>query len=251
MFGRNGEAPVPVLAPQSPADCFEMAFEAFRIATKYMVPVFLLSDGYLANGAEPWKLPESMSDLPDCNIEYRTDPEGYLPFMRDETTLARPWVKPGTPGMQHRIGGIEKQEFTGNVSYDPANHQRMTDIRQAKVDRVAEEIPDLEVFGPDEGDLLVIGWGSTYGAIHAAMKVAHKDGKSVAHAHIRHLNPFPKNLEAVMRRYKKVVCAEMNMGQLKMMLRDRFLIDVIGLNKVQGMPFRIREILTAIDEHTS
>ncbi len=251
MFGRNGEAPCPVLAPCSPGDCFEMAFEAFRIATKYMVPVFLLSDGYLANGAEPWKLPESMDELPACAVSYRTDPEDYLPYMRDETTLARPWVRPGTPGMQHRIGGIEKAEGTGNVSYDAENHQRMTDIRAEKVARIVAEVPDLEVFGPESGDLLVLGWGSTYGAIHAAMKIAHKDGKSVAQAHLRHLNPFPKNLGDVMKRYKKVICAEMNMGQLRMMLRDRFLVDVIGLNKVQGMPFRIREILTAIDEHTS
>jgi 2-oxoglutarate ferredoxin oxidoreductase subunit alpha len=250
MYGRNGEAPMPILAASSPANCFEIAFEAVRIATKYMVPVMILSDGYIANGAEPWKLPEA-EDLPAVSVQYKTDgAENFEPYRRDDATLARAWVKPGTPGLEHRIGGLEKKDLTGNVSYDPDNHERMTQLRQEKVQRVVQEVPDLEVFGPKKGSLLVIGWGSTYGAIHAAVKVARADGMDVAQAHLHHLNPFPANLEDVLRSYDRVLCPEMNMGQLQAILRARYLLDIEGFHKVKGMPFQVREILTRIQEMT-
>lgn len=248
MFGRNGECPMPILAASSPANCFEMAFEAVRIATKYMVPVMLLSDGYLANGSEPWRLPRTEDDLPEVKVAFRTDAAGFHPYERDPTTLARGWVKPGTPGLEHRIGGLEKEDVSGNVSYDPENHQRMTNLRQAKVDRVAEEIADLEVYGPKQGRLLVIGWGSTYGAIRAGVKAAQAEGLAVAQAHLHHLNPFPRNLEQVLRSYDAVLCPEMNMGQLSLLLRARYLVDVVGLHKVEGLPFGVGEILTRIQE---
>ena len=249
MFGRNGEAPLPVLAPQSPSDCFEIAFEAVRIALKYMVPVLVLSDGYLANGAEPWRLPVSMDELPEVSVSHRTgDPDGFQPYARDAVTLARPWVKPGTPGLEHRIGGLEKQDGTGNVYYDPANHQLMTSLRAEKVARVVADVPDLEVAGPERGKLLVVGWGGTHGAIHVAVKRAQAQGISVAQAHIRHLNPFPANLGDVLRNYEKVLVPELNMGQLRMLLRARYLVDAVGLNKVEGQPFKVREILARIEE---
>ena len=251
LFGRNGDAPVPVLAPQSPADCFAMAFEAMRIAVKYMVPVFLLSDGYIANGAEPWRMPTSFDELPDVPVAFRTDPKNFEPYARDDATLARPWVKPGTPGLQHRIGGLEKADRTGNVSYDAQNHQRMTNLRAEKVQRVVQEVPDLEVFGDEEGDLLVIGWGGTYGAIHSAVRRARRDGRSVSQAHLRYLNPFPANLPDVLKRYKRILCPELNTGQLRMVLRSRFLIDVVGLNKVEGQPFKVAEIRSRIEEMTT
>ncbi|HEY7514774.1 MAG TPA: 2-oxoglutarate ferredoxin oxidoreductase subunit alpha, partial [Vicinamibacteria bacterium] len=222
--------------------------EAVRIATKYMVPVILLSDGYLANGAEPWRLPERADQLPDIPVAFHTDPKDFKPYRRDAATLARPWVKPGTAGLEHRIGGLEKQDVTGNVSYDAANHQRMVLLRQEKVQRVVADVPDVKVFGPERGDLLVVGWGSTYGAIHAAVRLAQADGLSVAQAHLRHLNPFPANLGDVLGRYKHVLCPEMNTGQLRLLLRARYLADVQGLNKIEGQPFRIREILTRIQE---
>jgi len=250
LYGRNGEAPLVVLAAATPADCFEMAFEAVRIATKYMVPVILLSDGYLANGAEPWRMPRRLEDLPEVHVHYHTGGDGFLPYRRDAATLARGWVRPGTPGLEHRIGGLEKADGTGNVSYDPDNHQKMVQLRQEKVQRVVAEIPDLEVYGAQEGKLLVLGWGSTYGAIHAAVRVARKDGLEVGQAHLRHLNPFPANLGDVLQRFERVLCPEMNLGQLKMLLRARFLRDVEGLNKVAGMPFRVHEILTRIQEMT-
>jgi len=248
MCGRNGEAPVPVLAASSPANCFEMAYEAVRIATKYMVPVILLSDGYLANGAEPWRLPERPDALPPVSITFHTDPKDFQPYRRDDATLARPWVKPGTTGLEHRIGGLEKQDGAGNVSYDARNHQRMTQLRQEKVQRVVADIPDLKVVGPERGKLLVIGWGSTYGAIHSAVRLAQADGLAVAQAHLHHLNPFPANLGDVLRSYDRVLCPEMNTGQLRLLLRARYLVDVHGLNKVEGQPFRVREILTRIQE---
>jgi len=251
LYGRNGDCPVPVLAAQSPGDCFWIAFEAMRIAVKYMVPVFVLSDGYLANGAEPWKLPRDFEELPKIDVSYRTEPEGFEPYARDDATLARPWVRPGTEGLEHRIGGLEKHERTGNVSYDAANHARMTAMRHEKVQRVVQEVPDLEVFGPDEGDLLVLGWGSTYGAIHAAVRRARDAGRSVAQAHLRHLNPLPANLGDVLERYKRVLCPELNTGQLRSVLRARYLIDVIGLNKVEGQPFRVAEIRGRIEELTT
>ncbi len=247
LFGRNSEAPVPVLAPQTPGDCFWIALEASRIATKYMVPVIVLSDGYLANGAEPWRIPTS-AELPEMPVRFRTDPEGFMPYLRDPETLARPWVKLGTPGLEHRIGGIEKQDGTGNVNYEPLNHERMVRLRAAKVQAVAAEIPDVAPAGDLEGDVLLVGWGSTYGAITAAVRAARARGRSIGHVHLRHLNPLPRNLGDVLKRYKRVVVPEMNMGQLLMVLRAKFLVDAIGLNKVQGKPFKQQEIEAKIEE---
>ena len=247
MFGRNGECPVAIVAPQSPGDCFTMALEATRIAVTYMVPVIYLSDGYLANGAEPWNIP-SVDDLPVIKVNNATDPEGFLPYQRDPETLARPWAIPGTPGLEHRLGGIEKQEGTGNVSYDPDNHQKMTELRAEKVARIARSIPDLEVHGDPEGDLLVLGWGSTYGSITSAVNRARDRGGKVSSAHLGHLNPFPANLEEVLGKFKKVLIPELNMGQLLLLIRARFCIDAIGLNKVQGQPFQIGEIEQKIEE---
>jgi len=246
MFGRNGESPLAILSASSPKDCFEVALEAVRIATRYMVPVVLLSDGYIANGSEPWKLP-NVSDLPDLRVRFHTDPESFRPYLRDPETLARPWAIPGTPGLEHRIGGLEKENVSGNVSYDPNNHEQMVHLRAEKVARIANEIPDLEVHGdPQGGDLLVIGWGSTAGAIHGAVNSARRLGLSVSRAHLRYLNPFPKNLGEVLARFDKVLAPEMNLGQLSMLLRARYLKDVIPLNKVQGKPFTRQEILDKI-----
>ncbi len=251
MYGRNGEAPVPILAPQSPSDCFAIGFEAVRIATKYMVPVFILSDGFIANGAEPWRLPESLEDLSEVSVSYREGNGTLEPYSRDEETLARPWVKPGTPGLEHRIGGLEKQNLTGNVSYDPANHRLMTELREKKVQRVASEIPDLEVHGAPEGDLLLVAWGSTYGACRQAVSAAVANGLKVGHVHLRHLNPFPANLPEVMARFKRVACVEINSGQLATLLRAKYLVDVHVLGKVEGQPFAVREVLTHIQELAS
>jgi len=248
VLGRNGEAPVAVVAPATPSDCFGMAMEAVRLAVGYMVPVFLLSDGYIANGAEPWRLPRSIEELPRIPVTYRTDPKNFGAYARDDRTLARPWVRPGTPGLEHRIGGIEKQDGTGNISYDPDNHQRMTNLRAEKVARIAQDIPEQEVFGPKRGRLLVVGWGSTYGAIHSAVRRAQADGLAVAQAHVRYLNPFPRNFEAVLRSYDRVLVPELNMGQLRTLIRARYLVDAEGLNKVQGTPFKVREIVTRIQE---
>jgi 2-oxoglutarate ferredoxin oxidoreductase subunit alpha len=247
LFGRNGESPVPVIAPSSPHDCFWAGLEAARIAVRYMVPVVLLSDGYIANGTEPWKLPE-VADLPDFAPEFRTSPEGFSPYLRDEQTLARPWALPGTPGLEHRIGGLEKEEGTGNVSYDPVNHERMTYLRGEKVARVARELPALEVEGDPEGELLVLGWGSTEGAIKGAVRMLRHRGVPVSRAHLRWLNPFPQNLGDVLSRFDQVLVPEMNLGQLSLLLRARFLKDVIGLNKVQGRPFFRSEIEAKILE---
>jgi 2-oxoglutarate ferredoxin oxidoreductase subunit alpha len=248
MFGRNSDSSIPVLAASSPADCFDVAIEAVRIALERMVPVVLLSDGYLANGSEPWRLPK-VEDLPDLQVEFRTEVEGFLPYLRDERTLARPWAIPGTPGLEHRIGGLEKQDTTGNVSYDPANHERMVHLRVEKVARIADELPPVEVEGDsDGGDLLVLGWGSTLGAITGAVNAARERGLAVSRAHLRHLNPFPKNLGDVLSRFEKVLVPEMNLGQLALLLRARYLKDVISYSKVQGKPFFRDEILHKIEE---
>lgn len=245
LYGRHGETPLPVIAASTPADCFYAAFEAARIAVKYMTPVILLTDGFLANASEPWLLP-TLADLQDIEVEFRTDPEGFFPYLRDEQTLARPWVKPGTPGLEHRIGGIEKDYLTGNISYAPANHEQMVRVRHQKVTRITQEIPPTKVHGPERGKLLVLGWGSTYGAIAAAVEDAQAQGHTVAHAHLRHLNPLPADLGDVLSRYDRVLVPEMNMGQLLKLVRAEYLIDAIGLNKIQGRPFKVSEVATRI-----
>jgi 2-oxoglutarate ferredoxin oxidoreductase subunit alpha len=247
MFGRNSEAPVPVLAPSSPGDCFWIALEASRIAIKYMVPVIILSDGYLANGAEPWKVP-TVAELPQIPVHFETNPEGFLPYKRNPSTLARPWAIPGTPGLEHRVGGIEKQDVTGNINYDPLNHERMVRLRASKVEAVADEIPDATPEGDSSGDLLIVAWGSTHGPITAALKTAREKGQSVGHVHLRHLNPLPRNLGDVLKRFKHVLVPEMNMGQLLMVLRAKYLVDAQGYNKIQGKPFKQSEIEQKIDE---
>jgi 2-oxoglutarate ferredoxin oxidoreductase subunit alpha len=241
LFGRNSESPLPVVAAASPQDAFWAAFEACRVAVKYMTPVVLLSDGYIANGSEPWKLPR-VEDLPDFAPEFRSDPEGFAPYLRDPETLARPWALPGTPGLEHRIGGLEKEDGTGNVSYDPENHERMTRLRAEKVARVAREIGELAVEGPEEGELLVLGWGSTEGAIKGACRLLQDRGVAVSRAHLRWLNPMPSNLGDVLSRFEKVLVPELNLGQLSMLLRARFLKDVVSYGKVQGRPFFRSEI---------
>ena len=245
MFGRNGEAPVPIVAPQSPGDCFYAALEAVRIATTYRTPVFLLSDGYLANGSEPWQIPD-LAELPGLTVHFATEPNGpdgvFLPYLRDPETLARPWAVPGTPGLAHRIGGIEKADGTGEISYDPDNHDFMVRTRQAKIDGIAASIPRLEVDDPTGAEVLILGWGSTYGPIGAAVRELRNAGHQVAQAHLRHLNPFPPNLGDVLACYDKVVVPEMNLGQLGMLLRAKFLVDVISVTQIRGMPFRASEL---------
>jgi len=247
VHGRNSEAPIPVIAASTPADCFTAAFEAVRIAVKYMTPVILLSDGYLGNGAEPWQIPDAAS-LPDISPKFRTDPQGFQPYMRDEKTLSRPWALPGTPGLEHRIGGLEKEHITGNVSYDPENHEFMVKMRQAKVDRIAEDIPPASVYGEKEGELLVIGWGGTFGAIRTAVETKRSQGKSVSHLHLRYLNPFQKNVGSILTSFKKILVPELNLGQLSQLLRAKYLIDAHHYGKVQGLPFRAIEIESKIDE---
>src|SRR5215813_2372662 len=247
MYGRNGECPVAIVAAATPADCFTMAVEAFRIATAHMLPVIFLTDGYLANGAEPWKLPK-MEDLPKLDVRFETDPDGFAPYKRDPETLARAWAIPGTPGLEHRIGGIEKQDFTGNVSYEPESHMHMVLTRQEKVNRIADDIPELEVFGEPEGRLLVIGWGSTYGAITSAVETAQSKRMSVSSAHLRYLNPFPKNLGQVLGRFDRILVPELNLGQLAMLLRARYLVPAISYPKVKGQPFKISELTAKINE---
>ena len=255
MFGRNGESPVPIVAAASPADCFNAAIEAARIAVKYRTPVFLLSDGYLANGSEPWRIPDTAS-LPDLSQEFAFAAAGpgddggeFEPFRRDPLTLARPWAVPGTPGLEHRIGGIEKADITGEISYDPDNHDRMVRLRQAKIDGIAADIEPLSVDDPDgNARVLVLGWGSTYGSIGAAVRRVRNAGHSVAQAHLRHLNPFPPNLPDVLRRYDKVLLPEINLGQLALLLRGRFLVDVISYNRVRGLPFRAAELAGVIED---
>ncbi len=218
-----------------------MAFEAWRLALKYMTPVVYLSDGYLANGAEPWSIPTADA-LPSIAVPGRTDPKGFYPYERDPETLARPWAVPGTPGLEHRIGGLEKADITGNVSYDPDNHDRMQRLRLEKIARIANDIPELDVFGPATGDLLILGWGSTYGAIRSATERLQAAGQRVAHAHVRHLNPFPRNLGEVLSSYRRVLVPEINLGQLLMLVRARYLVDAVGYDRVRGKPFRIAEI---------
>ena len=241
LYGRNGESPLPVVAPASPAECFDMAIEAWRIALRHMTPVVYLSDALLANGTEPWQVPD-LADLPDLRVPNRTDRPGFYPYLRDEETLVRPWVVPGTPGLEHRIGGLEKLDVLGTVSYDPDNHHRMSLLRAEKVARIARDIAPLEVFGPPEGDLLILGWGSTYGAIRSAVERLQERGRKVAHAHLRHLNPFPANTGDVVRSYARVLIPEVNLGQLRTVIRAEFLVDALGFNLVRGKPFAIGEI---------
>jgi 2-oxoglutarate ferredoxin oxidoreductase subunit alpha len=251
LFGRNSEAPIPIVAAATPSDCFWAALEASRLAIKYMVPVILLSDGYLANGAEPWRIPDA-ADIPAFPVHFATEPNsptgGYLPYKRDPQTLARPWAVPGTPGLEHRIGGLEKQDVSGNINYEPLNHEKMVRIRAAKVAAIAQDIPDIEPTGDAEGDLLIIAWGSTHGAITAAVKAQRADGRMVGHVHLRHLNPLPSNLGEVIKRYKKVLVPELNMGQLLWVLRAKYLVDAVGLNKIQGRPFKQVELEQKIEE---
>jgi len=248
LYGRNGEAPVPVVAACTPSDCFSAAVEAARIALRYRTPVVLLSDGYLANGSEPWLLPD-VASLPDISVPFATEPnhEGdFWPYLRDEATLARPWAVPGTPGLEHRIGGLEKADGTGNISYDPENHDRMIHLRAAKVAGIADDIVPLEVDHQDGSRLLVLGWGSTYGPIGAAVRRVRASGARVSVAHLRHLNPFPANLGEVLGNYDKVLIPEMNLGQLRMLVRARYLVDAVGYNKVRGLPFKAEELADAI-----
>ncbi len=260
MFGRNGEAPIPVLAAQSPSDCFDTAIEAVRIAVKYRTPVVILSDGYIANGAEPWKVPD-LSAIPAIDPEFATEPNDvdidghpvFLPYKRNPTTLARPWAVPGTTGLQHRIGGIEKAKDTGTISYDPANHDEMVRTRQAKIDGIVADIPDLVVddpAGPDgsHADVLVIGWGSTYGPITAAVRRVRATGRQVAQVHLRHLNPFPANLGAILRSYDRVILPEMNLGQAALLLRAKYLVDVQSYSRVRGLPISLSELATDLQE---
>jgi 2-oxoglutarate ferredoxin oxidoreductase subunit alpha len=248
VWGRNGECPAIVIAPATPADCFDMAIEAVRLAFKYMVPVFYLSDGYLANGAEPWAVP-AIEKLPRIEVKFATDPQNFMPYARDEVTLARPWALPGTPGLEHRIGGIEKQNITGNVNYDPENHHLMVELRQEKVDRAVADIPPVEIFGDQKGKVLVLGWGSTYGSITSAVERMRNEGKPVSCAHLRHLNPFPGNLGEVLSNFEIVIVPEMNLGQLCTMIRAKYLIDAIAFSKVKGRPFQIREIVKKVEEY--
>jgi 2-oxoglutarate ferredoxin oxidoreductase subunit alpha len=255
MFGRHGEAPLPIVAARSPSHCFDAAIEAARLALKYRTPVILLSDGYLANGAEPWLLPE-IESLPDISVPFATEmnhtndagEQEFWPYLRDPETLARPWAIPGTPGLMHRIGGLEKQDGTGNVNYDPENHEHMVRLRAQKIDGIAKDIPPVEVDDPGDSNVLVVGWGSTYGTIQQAARQARESGVGVAHAHLTHLHPFPSNLGDVLRRYERILVPEMNLGQLVKLLRAEFLVDAVSLTKVQGVPFRAADIEQAIRE---
>jgi 2-oxoglutarate/2-oxoacid ferredoxin oxidoreductase subunit alpha len=251
LFGRNGESPIPVVACATPSDCFDAAIEACRIALKYRTPVFLLSDAYLANGSEPWLLPD-VATLPDISTQFATAPNGeageFLPYLRDEQTLARPWAVPGTPGLEHRVGGLEKADRTGNISYDPENHDLMTRLRAQKIAGIASDIPPLAVDDPDgDADLLVLGWGGTYGSIAAACRRVRRGGRKVAHAHLRYVNPFPSNTGEVLRRYDKILIPELNLGQLLKLVRAEFLVDAVGYNRVRGVPFRAGELTDAIE----
>ncbi|MGC1677219.1 MAG: 2-oxoacid:acceptor oxidoreductase subunit alpha [Candidatus Binataceae bacterium] len=247
MYGRHGESPIPIIAASTPADCFDCAYEAVRIAVKYMTPVILLTDGQLANGAEPWLLPK-VEDLAPIKVEFETDPTGFLPYSRDEQTLARPWAIPGTPGLEHRLGGITGENLTGNISYSPANHELMIRTRARKVAGITQDIPPTEIFGDaNGGDLVVLGWGSTFGPIREAVKQVREKGKKVSHIHLRYLNPLPRDLAAKLRQFKTVMIAEMNMGQLLKMVRADYLIDAVGFNKIQGRPFKVSELVTRIN----
>ena len=247
MYGRNGECPLPIVAASTPSDCYFAAIEACRIAVKYMTPVMLLSDGYLANGSEPWLIPR-YADLPEMSATHYEDAENFKPYSRDPETLARPWAVPGTPNLQHRIGGIEKQDITGTISYEPANHSYMVRTRAAKVAGIAKDIPPAEVAGKEEGEVLVVGWGGTYGAITAAVEALQARGASVSQVHLRHLNPFPRNLGDVFKNFKNILVPELNLGQLVKMIRSEFVVDAIGFNKVEGKPFKVGELITKIEE---
>jgi 2-oxoglutarate/2-oxoacid ferredoxin oxidoreductase subunit alpha len=247
LFSRNSEAPIPVLAAATPGDCFWVALEASRIALKYMVPVIVLSDGYLANGAEPWRIP-NVDEIPPIPVHFETKAEGFQPYRRNPETLARPWAIPGTPGLEHRIGGLEKQDVTGNVNYEPLNHEKMVRIRAAKVEAIAQDIPDAVPDGDQEGDLLIVSWGSTCGAIMQAVKTQRALGRHIGHLHLRYLNPLPSNVGDVLKRYKKVLVPELNMGQLLWVLRAKFLVNAVGLNKIQGRPFKQSELDQKIEE---
>ncbi len=245
VLGRNGESPVPVIAASTPGDCFWTAIEAVSLAVKFMTPVILLSDGSIANSSEPWPVPKA-KDLPPIRVQFRTDPEGFRPYERDPETLARPWAVPGTPGLEHRIGGLEKQNVTGNVNYEPANHELMVKLRAKKVESIAQHLPEAVVDGPASGKVLVVGWGSTYGAIRSALRRLREEGLSPAHLHLRHMNPFPRNLGEILPRYEKVLVPELNLGQLAFLLRGRYLVDARSLTKVQGKPFKSSEIADAV-----
>ena len=248
MYGRNGEAPLAIVAASSPSDCFNAAFEACRIALEHMIPVMLLTDGYIANGSEPWNVP-NIEKLPKIknNLVTKSD-ENFLPYKRDKKTMARPWAIPGLAGLEHRVGGLEKEDNTGNVSYDSENHQHMTNVRQAKVDAIAESIPFIETFGDNNGSLLLVSWGGTYGSVRSAVVHARANNLSVSHIHIRHINPFPKNLGEVLLKFENILIPELNAGQLSIILRNKYLVDSIGLNKVEGKPFTTEEIYNKILE---
>ncbi len=247
VYGRNGEAPIPVIAAATPSDCFDATYEAARIAVKYMTPVMMLSDGYLGNGSEPWLIPD-FNALPEIPAKFVTSPEGFLPYSRDEKTLSRPWAIPGTPELQHRIGGLEKEHLTGNVSYDPDNHDKMVRLRAEKIERISNDIPLAQVEGDTEGDLLVVGWGGTYGAIRSAVTRQRQKGQSVSHVHLRYLNPFPRNLGETLYKFKKILVPEINLGQLVKILRAKYLVPAIGFDKVRGLPFKSVEIEREIEE---
>ncbi len=247
MFGRNGESPLPILAPASPADCFETAVEAFRIAVRHMTPVLILSEGFLANGSEPWRIP-SLKELEPIGVKHPDNPVGFQPYSRDDNTLARPWVIPGTPGMEHRLGGLEKEPVTGAVSYAPEDHAAMCQLRAEKLRRVADYIPEIDVTGYEQGDLLVLSWGGGYGPAATAVQRARQKGLSVGHTHLRYLNPFPRNLGRVLARYARVMIPELNDGQLALLIRARYLLDVVSLPKLKGQPFTIEEIEAKIEE---
>jgi 2-oxoglutarate/2-oxoacid ferredoxin oxidoreductase subunit alpha len=248
VWGRNGECPAIVVAPSTPGDCFHMAIEAVRLAFKYMSPVFYLSDGYLANGAEPWAIP-GIDELPKIEISFANDPATFMPYARDPETLARPFALPGTPGLEHRVGGIEKQHITGNVNYDPENHHFMVKLRQEKIDRAVADIPLVEVMGEPTGKVLVLGWGSTYGSITSAVEKMQREGKSVSSAHLRYLNPLPRNLGEILSGFETVIVPEMNLGQLCTMIRAKYLVDAVAFSKVKGRPFQIREIVRKVEEY--
>jgi 2-oxoglutarate ferredoxin oxidoreductase subunit alpha len=247
LYGRNGEAPIPIVAACTPSDCFDAVFEAARIALKYMTPVFCLTDGYLGNGSEPWLIP-NFDRMADISPKFRTDPNGFMPYLRDETTLARPYAIPGTPGLEHRIGGLEKQHLTGNVNYEPQNHEFMVKLRAEKVERIANDIPPAKVEGDQKGEMLLVGWGGTYGAIKTAAINLKAKGVNVSHLHLKHLNPMPKNVGEILYNFKQILVPELNMGQLVKVLRSKYLVPAIGLNKIQGQPFKSIEIEKKVEE---
>lgn len=248
LYGRNGESPLPVLTAARPIDCFDTVYEACRIAIKYRTPVIFLSELYIALGAEPWKIPD-IADLPKIEPEFQTEVDGFEPYLRDPDTLARPWAKPGTLGLEHRIGGLEKSDITGNVSYDPENHEKMVEIRAEKVKRIANEIPPTEVFGAQDGDLLILGWGGTFGAIRTVVENRFAAGEAIGHVHLRFLNPFPSDLGDVLKRYKTVLIPELNTGHLRQLIRSEYLIDAVGVNKIQGQPFHVFELESEVDNY--